>query len=62
MRTEPSLADISRLHNPILRGWMAYSGRFSLPGSMQVRRRETPLVRAASVDIFYTWLCYRLDL
>ncbi|MBK8577824.1 MAG: hypothetical protein IPN78_05925 [Candidatus Accumulibacter sp.] len=27
-RTELSLADISRLHNPILRGWPAYYGRF----------------------------------
>jgi hypothetical protein len=27
-RTELSLADISRLHNPILRGWLAYYGRF----------------------------------
>ena len=23
-----SLADISRLHNPILRGWLAYYGKF----------------------------------
>ena len=27
-RTELSLRDISRLHNPILRGWIAYYGRF----------------------------------
>jgi RNA-directed DNA polymerase len=27
-RTELSLSDISRLHNPILRGWMAYYGKF----------------------------------
>lgn len=27
-RTELSLADISRLHNPILRGWLEYYGRF----------------------------------
>jgi RNA-directed DNA polymerase len=27
-RTELSLRDISRLHNPILRGWVAYYGRF----------------------------------
>jgi RNA-directed DNA polymerase len=27
-RTELSLADISRLHNPILRGWLGYYGRF----------------------------------
>jgi RNA-directed DNA polymerase len=27
-RTELSLQDISRLHNPILRGWVAYYGRF----------------------------------
>jgi RNA-directed DNA polymerase len=28
-RTELSLADISRLHNPILRGWLAYYGRYA---------------------------------
>lgn len=28
-RTELSLRDISRLHNPVLRGWTAYYGRFS---------------------------------
>lgn len=28
-RTELSLADISRLYNPILRGWLEYYGRFS---------------------------------
>lgn len=27
-RTELSLDDIARLHNPVLRGWMAYYGRF----------------------------------
>lgn len=27
-RTELSLADISRLHNPILRGWLEYYGKF----------------------------------
>ena len=27
-RTELSLRDISRLHNPILRGWLAYYGKF----------------------------------
>jgi RNA-directed DNA polymerase len=27
-RSNLSLADISRLHNPILRGWLAYYGRF----------------------------------
>ncbi len=27
-RTELSLQDISRLHNPVLRGWMAYYGKF----------------------------------
>jgi RNA-directed DNA polymerase len=27
-RTELSLQDISRLHNPVLRGWVAYYGRF----------------------------------
>jgi RNA-directed DNA polymerase len=27
-RTELSLRDISRLHNPVLRGWIAYYGRF----------------------------------
>jgi RNA-directed DNA polymerase len=27
-RTDLSLADISRLHNPILRGWLAYYGRY----------------------------------
>jgi hypothetical protein len=27
-RTDMSLADIARLHNPILRGWLAYYGRF----------------------------------
>lgn len=27
-RTELSLADISKLHNPILRGWLEYYGRF----------------------------------
>lgn len=27
-RTELSLADMSRLHNQILRGWLAYYGRF----------------------------------
>lgn len=27
-RTELSLRDISRLHNPVLRGWVAYYGRF----------------------------------
>lgn len=28
-RTELSLADIARLHNPVLRGWLAYYGKFS---------------------------------
>jgi RNA-directed DNA polymerase len=28
-RTDLSLADIARLHNPILRGWLAYYGKFS---------------------------------
>jgi RNA-directed DNA polymerase len=32
-RTELSLADISRLHNPVLRGWLEYYGRFS-PSAM----------------------------
>jgi RNA-directed DNA polymerase len=32
-RTELSLKDIARLHNPVLRGWMAYYGRFS-PSAM----------------------------
>lgn len=27
-RTDLSLADIARLHNPILRGWLAYYGRY----------------------------------
>ncbi|MGH8257456.1 MAG: group II intron maturase-specific domain-containing protein [Steroidobacteraceae bacterium] len=27
-RTELSLRDISRLHNPVLRRWVAYYGRF----------------------------------
>ncbi len=27
-RTDLSLRDISRLHNPVLRGWLAYYGRF----------------------------------
>ena len=27
-RTDLSLTDISRLHNPILRGWLTYYGRF----------------------------------
>ena len=27
-RTELSLADISRMYNPILRGWLEYYGRF----------------------------------
>lgn len=27
-RTELSLRDISRLFNPVLRGWVAYYGRF----------------------------------
>lgn len=32
-RTQLSLKDISRLHNPILRGWVAYYGRFQ-PSAM----------------------------
>ena len=28
-RTELSLKDISRLHNPVLRGWIAYYGKFN---------------------------------
>jgi RNA-directed DNA polymerase len=32
-RTELSLEDISRLHNPVLRGWMEYYGRYS-PSAM----------------------------
>ena len=32
-RTDLSLRDISRLHNPVLRGWIAYYGRFS-PSSL----------------------------
>jgi hypothetical protein len=32
-RTELSLKDIARLHNPVLLGWMAYYGRFS-PSAM----------------------------
>jgi len=27
-RTDLSLRDISRLHNPVLRGWVAYYGKF----------------------------------
>ena len=32
-RTDLSLQDISRLHNPVLRGWIAYYGKFS-PSAM----------------------------
>jgi RNA-directed DNA polymerase len=32
-RTELSLADISRMYNPVLRGWLEYYGRFS-PSAM----------------------------
>ncbi len=32
-RTELSLEDISRLHNPVLRGWMEYYGRYA-PSAM----------------------------
>ena len=32
-RTDLSLRDIFRLHNPVLRGWIAYCGRFS-PSSL----------------------------
>jgi RNA-directed DNA polymerase len=32
-QTELTLQDISRLHNPVLRGWVAYYGRFS-PSAM----------------------------
>ena len=32
-RTQLSLRDISRLHNPVLRGWIAYYGKFS-PSAM----------------------------
>lgn len=32
-RTELSLADIARYHNPVLRGWMQYYGRYS-PSAM----------------------------
>jgi RNA-directed DNA polymerase len=31
-RTELSLKDISRLHNPVLRGWVAYYGRYNPTG------------------------------
>ncbi|MBC7927931.1 MAG: group II intron reverse transcriptase/maturase [Bryobacteraceae bacterium] len=44
-RTELSLADISRLHNPVLRGWLEYYGRFS-PSAMYpvLRHFNTTLV------------------
>ncbi|MFS8981661.1 group II intron maturase-specific domain-containing protein [Cupriavidus necator] len=32
-RTYLSVADIARLHNPVLRGWLSYYGRFS-PSAM----------------------------
>jgi RNA-directed DNA polymerase len=44
-RTELSLADISRLHNPVLRGWLEYYGRFC-PSAMYpvLRHFNTTLV------------------
>ena len=44
-RTELSLADISRLHNPVIRGWLEYYGRFS-PSAMYpvLRHFNTTLV------------------
>ncbi|MCM8638094.1 group II intron maturase-specific domain-containing protein, partial [Accumulibacter sp.] len=41
-RTELSLADISRLHNPILRGWLAYYGRFYRSALYPVFRHLSP--------------------
>ena len=37
-RTELSLRDISRLFNPVLRGWVAYYGRFYPSGMYPVFR------------------------
>jgi RNA-directed DNA polymerase len=37
-RTELSLADIARLHNPILRGWLEYYGKFAPSGMYPVLR------------------------
>ncbi len=37
-RMELSLADIARLHNPILRGWLAYYGKFSRSAMYPVLR------------------------
>jgi RNA-directed DNA polymerase len=44
-RTELSLNDIARLHNPVLRGWMAYYGRFC-PSAMSpvLKHFDTTLV------------------
>jgi RNA-directed DNA polymerase len=44
-RTELSLADISRRHNPVLRGWLEYYGRFC-PSAMYpvLRHFNTTLV------------------
>jgi RNA-directed DNA polymerase len=38
-RTELSLADISRMYNPVLRGWLEYYGRFSPSAMYPVLRR-----------------------
>jgi RNA-directed DNA polymerase len=37
-RTELSLADIARFHNPILRGWLEYYGRYCLSAMYPVLR------------------------
>lgn len=36
-RTQLSLADISRLHNPVLRGWLEYYGKFSITPNLKTQ-------------------------
>lgn len=45
-RTDLSLADIARLHNPILRGWLEYYGKFCRSAMYPVLRHFNMTLRA----------------
>jgi RNA-directed DNA polymerase len=50
-RTQLSLADIARQINPLLRGWIAYYGRYA-------RSALAPLLRYVNLTLL-TWLMHK---
>ena len=45
-RTNLELIDLSKIFNPILRGWMGYSGKYSPSGMLPVLRHFNCTLRA----------------